>query len=112
MIIMRKVVVILWMAMIVVLLQALNSCKHEFSGNHCQTDPLVVTLTTTDATLNQNNGTIRAIATGGSGFRYSLNGAAYQDSGYFTGLQPFQSYTFNVTNSWGFEDSSSAIINV
>jgi hypothetical protein len=109
---MRKSLVLLGILATLALLQLLNSCKHEFAGNRCQTDPLSIALTHTDATINQNNGTIRATAIGGSGFRYSLNGGAWRDSGYFTGLQAFQSYTVKVTNSWGCMDSANATINV
>ena len=43
-----------------------------------------ITATQTDATLSQNNGTITVTAIGGTGFKYSLNGGAFQDSGYFS----------------------------
>lgn len=80
------------------------ACKHEIPVPSCDGN-FSVTATQTPATLNQNNGTITATATGGSGFKYSLNGGAYQDTGYFTGLEPFRNYNLVGKNSFGCTDT-------
>jgi len=90
----------------------LNSCQHEYKGDRCSANPIQLMLTATDATTGQNNGVITATAIGGEKFSYSLNGAPFQDSGYFTGLQPFLTYHVVVKNSWGCTDTAQAAINV
>lgn len=109
---MKKLLVSLSLVGGIVLFQSLNSCQHEFSGDRCTIDPIRITATSTDASPNQNNGSISAIATGGSGFQYSLNGSPFQDSGHFVGLVPFQSYNVVVKNSWGCTDTAHVSINV
>ncbi len=109
---MKKIIVLFSLIAGVLVFQSLNSCRHEFVGDRCKTDPILINLTQTDASPNQNNGTIRATATGGSGFQYSLNGAPFQDSGFFSGLQPFQNYNVVAKNSWGCTDTAQASINV
>jgi hypothetical protein len=109
---MKKALVLLSLAGGIVLFQLLNSCRHEFSGNRCAIDPVRITVSPNDASPNQNNGEISAIATGGAVFQYSLNGGTFQDSGHFTGLAPFQSYNVVVKNSWGCTDTGHASINV
>jgi hypothetical protein len=81
------------------------SCKHELPAPSCNGSSFKVTATQTPATLNLNNGTITATAVGGSAFKYSLNGSAYQDSGYFAGLEPFKSYNVVGKNSIGCTDT-------
>jgi hypothetical protein len=109
---MKKILVIMTFVGGLLIFQLLNSCQHEFVGDHCKLNPIKINLTETDASPNQNNGMIRATALGGSGFQYSLNGAAFQDSGYFSELQPFLNYNVVVRNSWGCTDSAQASINV
>ncbi|RYE13138.1 MAG: hypothetical protein EOP51_30280, partial [Sphingobacteriales bacterium] len=59
----------------------------------------VVTINKTETCLGSNTGTITASATGGvAPYTYSLNGAAYQASGSFTGLSA-GNYTVNVMGS-------------
>ena len=89
----------------------INSCRHEISRNYCQTNPLRITATSTGAVSNQSNGTITVTATGGSGFRYSLNGESFRDTGYFTGLAASQNYTVIATNSWGCSDTATVTVN-
>lgn len=96
--------------MIVALLQVMNSCRHEIARDKCQSEPLVLSYTSTDATLNLSNGSIQATAMGGSGFKFRLNGGPAQDSGHFTGLVA-QNYRLNVINSWGCEDSATIVVN-
>lgn len=109
---MKKLFSLILLVSAVVLFQFLNSCKHEFSGDPCVSDPISISLQKTDATQNQNNGTISASATGGSGFQYSLNGGPFRDSGNFSGLQPFQTYNVVVKNSWGCTDTGQVAIDI
>lgn len=85
------------------------SCTHEIPIT-CDTVHFHITATHTDAVLSYNNGTITVTATGGSGFQYSLDGGAYQDSGYFAGLTPLQTYVVRGRNSMGCIDSVSVEI--
>lgn len=82
------------------------ACRHEIPHDFCSTDPIALVTVKTDASGNQNNGVIVATATGGSGFQYSLNGAAYTDNGTFQGLEPFTSYRVVARNSWGCTDTA------
>jgi hypothetical protein len=107
---MKKAYLLMGLVALTALLQLLNSCKHEFTGDRCKTDPLSISVTTADATLQQNNGSIMATARGGSGFKFSINGGPVQDSGHFTGLVA-QNYLLKVTNSWGCEDSATVVVN-
>lgn len=109
---MKKLLILSLMLTGIVLFSALNSCVHELPSDPCTTEPVQLTVTMTDASPGQNNGTIRAGATGGSGFTYSLNGGSFQDSGYFSGLQPFLNYNVVVKNSWGCTDTAQAAINI
>jgi len=81
------------------------ACKHEIPAPSCDGLNFQLTVTQTPATLNQNNGTITATASGGSGFQFSLNGGAYQDSGFFSGLEPFRNYNVVGKNSAGCTDT-------
>jgi SprB repeat len=81
------------------------SCKHELPPAVCVPGTFNITATETAATLNQNNGSIRITATGGSGFQYSLNGGAFQDTGYFGGLQAFGNYNVVGKNAEGCSDT-------
>ncbi len=109
---MKKILVLLSIVAGLLIFQSLNSCKHEITGDPCKTNPIQINLSLTDASPDQNNGKIRATAMGGSGFQYSLNGGAFQDSGYFSGLQPFLNYNVVVKNVWGCTDTAQAAINV
>lgn len=109
---MKKNVLITISAISVTLLAVLYSCRHELPVDHCQADPISISVTKTDATGNQYNGTIRATATGGSGFKYSLNGGPFQDTGYFGGLQPFLAYNVVAKNSWGCTDTAQVSIDM
>jgi hypothetical protein len=80
------------------------ACKHEIPMARCDGN-FSITATQTPATLNQNNGTITATASGGTGFKFSLNGGAYQDTGYFSGLEPFRTYNLVGKNSIGCTDT-------
>ena len=108
---MKKKIVLLGLLAAVIMFQLFNSCRHELPHDNCQTTPIHITATSTDAVLNLANGTISATATGGLAFKYSLNGGPFQDTGYFSGLAPFQSYSIVAKNSWGCTDTASVAIN-
>jgi hypothetical protein len=55
--------------------------------------------------LNHADGIIAVTAVGGTGFQYSLNGAAFIDSGYFAGLAPFANYKVIGRNGAGCTDT-------
>lgn len=79
------------------------------SINPCAGVTVTVTGTVVNATTGQSNGSITASATGGSGFTYSVNGAAYQASGTFTGLAA-GSYTVSAKNSNGCLGSATFVV--
>lgn len=81
------------------------ACKHEPPLPSCNGSAFSIAATSTDATVGQNNGTITVTASGGSGFKYSLNGGAFQDTGYFSGLQAFGNYNVIGKNSIGCTDT-------
>ena len=69
------------------------------------TDPclgitVLVSVSTTNPTINQSNGIIAATATGGSGFTFSLNNGAFQSIGSFTGLAT-GNYSITAKNAAG-----------
>ncbi len=70
------------------------ACSKSSSGdnpsptNPCANVNINLTATVTDATACQNNGSINATATGGSGFTYSINGTSFQASGSFASVAP------------------------
>jgi SprB repeat len=80
------------------------SCKHELSVS-CEQVGFKIAATKTDALLNTPNGTITATADGGDGFQFSLNGGAFKDTGYFSGLAPFASYKLVGRNAMGCTDT-------
>jgi len=109
---MKKQFSIIGMLALLVTVLGWYSCVHEIPRDPCEANPVSLTVTATDASPGQNNGAIRATATGGSGFQYSLNGSAYQDSGYFSGLAPFLNYNVVVRTINGCTDTATAAINV
>jgi hypothetical protein len=70
------------------------------SSNPCTGVTITVTGTPTNPTSGQSNGSITVSASGGSGFTYSLNGAAYQSGTTFSNLAA-GSYTITAKNSTG-----------
>jgi SprB repeat len=84
----------------------LGACVHEIPNDFCASDPVVLSVVKTDASSTQNNGKIAASATGGAGFGYSLNGAAFTSNGIFTGLQPNGNYRVVAKNSRGCTDTA------
>jgi large repetitive protein len=81
-------------------------CVHELPHDYCSSNPIVLTVTSTDANVNQNDGIIVATATGGSAIQYSLNGANFVDSGTFAGLPGDTTYQIVARNSWGCTDTA------
>lgn len=104
---MRKAIIIV-MGMLVTLI----ACVHELPHDYCATDPVQLTATSTDAIGTQNNGTITATATGGSGFQYSLNGGAFIDTGYFSGLAGNADYQVVAKNSRGCTDTVDVTVGI
>ncbi len=103
---MKKSITFKIASLLVILLAVFQfACKHELPAPACNGSAFKVTVVQTPATLNQNNGTITATADGGTGFKYSLNGGSFQDSGYFAGLQPFKNYNVVGKNSLGCTDT-------
>jgi hypothetical protein len=70
------------------------------TNNPCAGITVVVSSTVVQPASGQNNGSITASATGGSGFTYSLNNGAFQTSGTFAGLAA-GNYTITAKNSNG-----------
>jgi hypothetical protein len=90
------------------------SCS-KGNSNTAPSDPCAgiivnVTGTITAATSSQNNGSIAASATGGSGFTYSLNTGSFQTSGTFSNLAP-GTYTITAKNSNGCTGSGQFTVN-
>ncbi len=79
-------------------------CRHKPEITCADVD-FKVTAVKTDALLNHNTGTITATATGGADFEYSLDNYHYQDTGFFGGLVPFETYKVYARNSMGCKDS-------
>jgi cytochrome c551/c552 len=87
------------------------SCSKSSSNSNPPPDPcagvtVTVSGTITNAASGQNNGSIAASATGGSGFTYSLNNGAFQSSGTFSSLAA-GNYTITAKNSNGCTGSKS-----
>ena len=66
----------------------------------CAGITVAIATTQTPATINKSDGIIKASATGGTGFTYSLNGGSFQSSGTFSGLAT-GNYTITAKNSNG-----------
>jgi hypothetical protein len=96
-------------ALAIAIVAIIFSCRHQ-PVITCADIHFKVTATKTDALLNHNTGTIMAAATGGSGFEFSIDDHHYQDTGYFAGLVPLQTYTVYGRNSAGCKDSVSITI--
>ncbi len=88
---------------------AILSCKHHRIIT-CEDVNFKIEASKTDAVLSSHNGTVLVKASGGEGFQYSIDGKQYQDSGYFTGLIPLQTYTVYGKNSMGCIDSANLTI--
>lgn len=81
------------------------SCSKGGGSTNTPTDPcagitVAISGTVTNATSGQNNGSITAGATGGTGFTFSLNNGTFQTSGNFTNLAP-GNYSITAKNSSG-----------
>ncbi len=81
------------------------SCSKGGGSTNTPADPcagitVVVSGNVTNATSGQNNGSITASATGGSGFTFSLNNGTFQSSGSFANLAP-GNYNITAKNSNG-----------
>ncbi len=87
---MKKTLLLATLIVAVTSMLVIQACQHEIPGDPCTKNPISLSVSKTDATGSANNGTITATASGGTDFRYSLNGGAFQDTGYFSGLAPFR----------------------
>jgi large repetitive protein len=101
---MKKALILLLLVMIFSIPSLISSCRHELPLS-CADVKFKIAVTKTDAVLNNANGTITASATGGDGFKFSLNGGPLKDSGYFSGLEPFKEYRIIGSNSMGCTDT-------
>jgi hypothetical protein len=81
------------------------SCKHELPPATCIPGTFKIAAVKTDASLGQNNGSITVSASGGTGFKFSLNGSPFQDTGYFSGLAAFGNYNVVGKNAEGCTDT-------
>jgi large repetitive protein len=89
----------------ITVLAIIYGCKHERVIT-CADLNFKITAEKTDALLNHNTGTITVKATGGGEeFQFSLDDKQYQDSGYFSKLQPLHTYMVYGKNSAGCKDS-------
>jgi len=86
----------------------ITSCQHIIPVD-CSQINFTMTVTHTDVTNNQPNGTISISSTGGSGFQYSLNGGTPIDTGYFDNLAP-GNYTIIGGNNSGCTDTANVTI--
>jgi large repetitive protein len=82
-----------------------NGCTGASTVTLTNIDPcagitVAVTATTVNPSTGLSNGSITASATGGTGFTYSLNNAAFQSSGTFSNLAA-GTYTITAKNSNG-----------
>lgn len=107
----RKNLLLATIVVAVISMLVIQACQHEIPGDPCSKNPISLSVSKTDATGSSSNGTISATASGGADFRYSLNGGPFQDTGYFTGLAPFQAYNVVVKNGWGCSDTAQVAIN-
>jgi hypothetical protein len=87
------------------------SCKHEDGQVPCDPGTVKVTLTKTDAHLNQSDGSITATATGGERFTYSLNGGSFKPKGTFTKLAAGE-YLVIAKNEYGCFDTATISIGI
>ncbi len=78
-------------------------------ANPCAGVTVSVTAVVTPAATGQNNGSIAASATGGTGFTFSANGTTFQASGTFSNLAA-GNYTITAKNSNGCSGSASFTI--
>ena len=101
---MKKGAILLLLASFFTIPYLVISCKHELPLS-CADIKFKLTASKTDAILNNPTGTITVTATGGSGFKYSLNGASLVDTGYFTSLAPFKEYRIVGHNAEGCTDT-------
>ncbi len=102
---MKKMTILCSLVLIGAAFWLVSSCKHELPIS-CEDVKFKIATTQTDAILTNPNGSISVTASGGEGFRYSLNGGALKDTGYFPGLEPFKEYRVVGHNSMGCTDTA------
>jgi mono/diheme cytochrome c family protein len=88
------------------LLLVVSCSKNNTPSDPCAGVVITVTGYTTNPAAGASNGTITALASGGSGFTYSLNGGAFQSTGQFGNLAA-GTYTVTAKTSAGCTGSAS-----
>ena len=101
---MKKLAILFSLALIFSTFWIVSSCRHELPLS-CSDIHFKITATKTDALLNNADGSITVSASGGSGFKYSIDGGTSKDTGYFSGLLPFKTYKIVGHNSLGCTDT-------
>lgn len=100
-------------ALVITICTGFFSCGKSSSGdqpaNPCAGVTITITATPTNASSGQSNGSISVVATGGSGFSFSLNGGAFQSSNTFTNLAA-GNYTIMAKNSNGCSGSTQVAV--
>lgn len=93
------------------LFTAFYSCKKSTTPavDPCDQINFQISTTHTDATWNQQDGSITAVATGGSGFQFALNNGNFGTSGVFDNLGA-GTYIVKGKNSSGCQDQDTVIV--
>ena len=107
----KTLFIILFSVFLSLLLIMQGSCKHE-PVYSCDMNPVHLTLSKTDASANQNDGTIIASANGGKDIQFSLNGNAFSRDSVFINLEPFNNYVVVARSAWGCTDTAMISIGV
>lgn len=107
----KMLAVFLYVITVLIILVIPYACKHEHIPVKCEPGAVDLTLTKTDAHLNQPDGSITATATGGQSFTYSLNGGSFQSSAKFTNLSSGQ-YKVIAKNEYGCSDTASISVGI
>jgi hypothetical protein len=99
--------VVFFSMMMIFIISTWVSCSKEGESNNdpCAGVTVAVNGTVTNATNGQNNGSIAATASGGSGFTFSINNGTFQASSTFASLAA-GTYTITAKNSNGCTGSS------
>ncbi len=103
---MKRTVYTIALLLFTIVIATQISCKHELPPATCIPGTFKITAVKTDAISGQSNGSITVTATGGTGYKYSLNGGPFQDTGFFSGLAPFANYNVVGKNVEGCSDTA------
>lgn len=103
---MKKSILLSLSVAVIALSYFVISCQHHIP---CDELNFHISTTHTDATWNQQDGSITATATGGNGFEFSINSGSFGTSGVFNNLGA-GTYIVKAKNSSGCEDQDTVII--